>query len=82
MTIKNLIAKMWRREYGYTGKGGVVVMFEGEVNGWVNKLRDPQCWRPGCTAIDELGNEFVTTGGNVQDGAANWDKYESTQSKR
>ncbi len=32
--------------------GGVVVLFEGEVQGWVNTQRNPENWRPCCIAVD------------------------------
>ena len=63
-------AKEWRKDNGYIGKCGVVVFFEGELQGWCNELRDPQRWQPGCIAIDEFGLCYEAIGGNVQDGAA------------
>lgn len=53
-------------------KGGVVVVFEYEVSGWVNELRDPQHWEPGCVAVDESGNAWESVGGNPYDGAEEW----------
>lgn len=52
--------------------GGVVVFFDGELNGWMNQLRDPQTWRPGCIALDEQGNQWKSVGGNDYDGAREW----------
>ncbi len=66
-------AKKWREE-NESYQGGVVVFYDNEIQGWVNCLRDPETWRPGCIAVDELGNEFVATGGNDQNGAKCWQK--------
>jgi hypothetical protein len=62
----------WREEHGYVGRGGVVVIFEGAVNGWVDRLRNPDHWRPGCIAVDEQGRTWSTTGGTEQGGALMW----------
>lgn len=66
------IAKRWRDEYGYKGKGGVVVIHQGTANGWVNGLRDPQHWQPGCVAVAEDGTCHQAVGGTAYDGAARW----------
>jgi hypothetical protein len=52
---------------------GVVVIFEGEVAGWMDTLRDPNHWMPGCIAVDVDGNTWLATGGNDYDGATHWD---------
>lgn len=65
-------AVTWRARNGYTEKGGVIVFFQGEVQGWCNALRDPQHWQPGCLAVDQFGVVFQTVGGNAQDGANGW----------
>ena len=65
-------ALKWREQNGYTGRGGVVVIFEGKVQGWVNRLRDPYHWQPGCVAIDEEGHCWHARGGNSQNGAIVW----------
>jgi hypothetical protein len=62
----------WRQENGYQGRGGVVVLFDGEVQGWCNQLRDPDHWRPGCIAIDEVGQHWEAVGGNSVNGATDW----------
>lgn len=69
-----IIAKKWRIENGYKNKGGVIVFFNSIVNGWVNELRDPKSWQPGCIAVDESGNQWMATGGNAYNGAAVWSK--------
>ncbi len=79
MNISKLIkqASEWRQKniadgHNYVGKGGVVVIFGSEVNGWVNELRNPESWRPGAVAIDEVGNVHIAAGGNDDDGAQWW----------
>lgn len=65
-------AQAWRTQHGYVGRGGVIVVFDGLAQGWVNELRDPDNWRPGCVAVDEMGHSWVTTGGDDQNGALTW----------
>lgn len=67
-----LLAKRWRKEHKYEGRGGVIVIYNGEVQSWVNELRDPQHWQPGCIAIDEQGNRYESVGGSDYDGSTNW----------
>lgn len=55
-------------------KGGLVVFYEGQATGWIRKLERPEGWAPGCIAIDEEGNRWVSYGGNDQDGATQWVK--------
>jgi hypothetical protein len=62
----------WRRQHGYGGVGGVVVLFDGEVQGWVNELRNPEQWQPSCVAVNEAGDTWVSTGGDEQIGARMW----------
>lgn len=66
-------ATEWRTQNGYEGKGGVVVMFDGEVQGWVNELRDPEHWQPGCIAITEDGHISKAVDGNEYHGAKRWE---------
>ncbi|KIG11204.1 hypothetical protein BurMR1_1864 [Burkholderia sp. MR1] len=40
-------ARRYREQEGLVGKGGVVVFFQGEVQGWVNQLRNPDHWQAG-----------------------------------
>lgn len=70
---ENLAAvKNWRERRGYVGKGGVVVVFEGDVQSWVNELRNPDDWQPGCVAIDEQGKSWTAIGGDPYVGALMW----------
>ncbi|WP_288131772.1 hypothetical protein [Microbulbifer sp.] len=66
------LALAWREERDYKGKGGVVVVFDGEVQGWVNELRDSWSWRPGCVAVSECGRQWLAVGGDDYHGAENW----------
>ncbi|WP_299594318.1 hypothetical protein [uncultured Microbulbifer sp.] len=66
-------AQRWREHNGYTGKGGVVVLFNDKVCGWMNELRDPQGWEPGCIALDEHGNQWQASGGDSYNGAERWE---------
>lgn len=40
--------------------------------GWKSALRDPGHERPGAFAIDAANRVWVATGGNENDGAAEW----------
>jgi hypothetical protein len=71
MTTHADIANRYRAEFGY--HAGIVVIFDGDISGWMNELRDPQHWMPGCIAVDVDGNEWLATGGNDCDGATHWD---------
>ena len=66
------LAAAWRQERGYIGRGGVVVVYRGEVQGWVNELRDPAHWVAGCIAVDEAGCRWQTIAGNEAAGALMW----------
>jgi hypothetical protein len=50
----------------------VVVLFGDEVQSWVNTLRNPEHWRPGCIAVDEAGRMWTTIAGSERDGALMW----------
>ncbi|OQW67456.1 MAG: hypothetical protein BVN35_20335 [Proteobacteria bacterium ST_bin11] len=67
---RNQMAGEYRAKSGHAG--GVVVVFNDEISGWMNELRDAQHWMPGCIAIDSTGNEWIATGGNDYDGATVW----------
>lgn len=66
------LAHDWWQKNGYLGRGGLIILFRGEVQSWVNQLRNPERWVPGCIAIDEAGNSWVTIAGNEKDGALMW----------
>jgi hypothetical protein len=65
-------ARCWREQNQYVGRGGVVVLYEGKVQGWVNMLRNPGNWRPGCIAVDEDGQCWTARASNDRDGALIW----------
>jgi hypothetical protein len=66
------IAQAWRLQEGYTGRGGVVVVNNGQVQGWVNELRNPEHWVPGCVAVSEDRLSWTTLAGDDQAGALMW----------
>lgn len=70
-TLVNRAARFRRNE---ALAGGYVVTYRGEVQGWINQLRDAQTWRPGCIAIDEDGEKYITEGGTDQTGADHWSR--------
>lgn len=56
--------------------GGVVLVWDGEVYGWKDRLRDPQHERPGVLAVDVRGRVWQAVGGTYQGGAKAWDEIE------
>jgi hypothetical protein len=66
------LAKAWRLEWDRIGRGGVVIVFDKEIAGWMNELRSPDHWVPGCIAIDENGRTWKAVGGTERDGAQSW----------
>ncbi|WP_051958119.1 hypothetical protein [Desulfobacter vibrioformis] len=58
--------------------GGVFIFFDDEYQGWMNELRDPQKWVPGCVAVsDDSGRIWKAVGGNNEDGAETWQEVKS-----
>lgn len=70
------IAEQWREEsLYYPGERqltGYVIVYAGQVAGWINKLRDPQSWQPGSIAVDPDGNQYQSFGGDEYYGARSW----------
>lgn len=64
------IAAKFRDDHGYSGRGGVVVVFLGEACGWVDKLRNPEHWLVGAIAVDEEGNKWRAVGRTSSDDSA------------
>jgi len=62
----------WRKENGYVDQRGVVVFFDGTVQSWVDQLRNPEHWQPGCIAVNEDGDTWITMGGDERRGATTW----------
>ena len=73
------IATKWREQNGYVGKGGVVTVFDDQVCGWTNELRNPENWTPGAIAVDEHGNQWEARGGDEQRGALRWEPVAQSQ---
>lgn len=71
---RNLTSKAQQFRRNHNLVGGVVVIHNGEVEAWMNELRNPERWIPGCIAIDDAGNQYVAKGGNTQDGARGWEQ--------
>lgn len=64
-------AAKWRA--GNQGhREGVVLVWEGEVYGWKDELRDPSSERPGAYAVDKAGVVFKAEGGDDYNGANAW----------
>ncbi len=74
MNHKKLVAQaaLWRDQAGYVGKGGIVTIYNGTVQGWCNQLRDANDWLPECVAIDEDERVYRAEGGDTEHGAALW----------
>lgn len=66
------LARAWRERYGYTGRGGVVVIVDGAAEAWMNQLRNPERWQPGCVAVDEDGKSWTAIAGSKRYGALMW----------
>lgn len=64
-------ASSWFHENPHRAHG-VVLIWDGEMYGWKSALRDPGHERPGAFAIDAANRVWVATGGNENDGAAEW----------
>jgi hypothetical protein len=66
-------AQEWRNKWkNKIGEGGVVVFFEGKVESWIDELRNPESYAPGCIAVDGEGNQWKATGGDSYNGANEW----------
>jgi len=62
----------WREETGHIGKGGVVICYWGEPQGWRDTLRNPEEWLQGCVAVDEAGQRWLAVGEDDDDNANEW----------
>lgn len=51
---------------------GVLLVFEGEVYGWKNVLRDPSCERPDAYAVGKAGLAFNAENGDDYNCAKAW----------
>ena len=67
------IAQTWRDStHEPKRNSGVVLVFEGVVYGWKDRLRDPHHERPGAVAIDADNHVYLAEGGDDQYGAKAW----------
>ncbi len=68
------IADHWRKQQidPTRASTGVVLIWDGEVYGWKNSLRNAGHERPNAVAVDTDGHVFVAEGGDDQDGAKCW----------
>lgn len=69
------LATNWRELKGYTGKGGVVILYFDVPTAWCEVLPEARGWAPGCVAVDEEGRTWIASGGNENDGAREWQPY-------
>ncbi len=69
-------AMTWRTANPQHMLTGVVLVWNGEVYGWKDRLRDPQHERPGVLAVDVRGHVWQAIGGTYQCGAKAWDEIE------
>lgn len=61
----------WRQEN--ERPTGAVVVYEGEIAGWMDSVRDPNHWCPGCLAFGSNGGIWRAVGGDDYNGARGWD---------
>jgi hypothetical protein len=67
------IASRWRASQDdETRRSGIVLIWNGMVTGWRDRLRDPQKDVPGVLAVDVKGQVFVAEGGDDYSGAKCW----------
>ena len=67
------IAAEWREaQTDNRAKTGVVLIWNNEVYGWKNVLRDAASEQPGAVAVDTSGHVFRAVGGDDYNGANRW----------
>lgn len=49
-----------------------MLVYQDQVAGWMNELRNPETWMPGTLAIDDNGNQWIANGGDDYNGAKQW----------
>ena len=67
----------YRKRHGFEGRG-VVIVYEGLLQGWCETLPDPHEWLPGCIAIDTHYRQWLAADGNARDGADSWQPLQDT----
>ena len=71
--IKALRATAAKRRSGsQEHRSGIVLVWEGDVYGWKNELRDPASERSWFYAVDKAGLVFKAEGGDYYNGAKAW----------
>ncbi|MGB5854313.1 MAG: hypothetical protein WBH20_03475 [Oceanisphaera sp.] len=65
-------ARKWRSEWGYTGRGGLVLVCGGKVQNWCDRLPDAAQCIKGCIALDEGGKAWGVVVGTALDGSFTW----------
>ena len=68
------LATQWRFKTKHIGKGGVVIIYDGQIAGWTSTLREPEKWEPGVIAVTEQGEQYLAEGGSSYNGAKKWAK--------
>lgn len=58
---------------------GFVILYRGEICGWMLFLSNPQGYCPGCIAVDADLNCWLSVGGNDYDGAEKWVVHQTGQ---
>ena len=68
------IAKAWRASTQKDNERdkGILLIWDGQVCGWKNCLRDPEHERPGVIAVDIFGVVYRAEGGDEYHGAKAW----------
>ena len=66
------MAEQYRLNVPHNLKDGVVVIYKKKVVGWMNKIKDPHVWKPGCFAVNKAGRIWVSVGGSQDEGAESW----------
>jgi hypothetical protein len=72
-----IAARQYRNIYNLSNKGGVVVFYNGEAQGWMSEVRDPSHWTPGCIAVSERGQFHISIGGDDYNGSTSWQPIEA-----
>ncbi len=67
------VARRYRDDLS-AGHGVVIINRDGQVCGWMDCLRNPSHWEPGCRAVDVNGSQWLAAGGNDYDGAERWEQ--------
>lgn len=65
------IAAAWRNKYGYTDRGGFVLISAGRALGWMPRLDEPYRFRSGMVyAVDSYGVVWKAAGGGNEGASA------------